>query len=74
MKPYVKRNKNDSRDAEAICEALGRPTMRFVAVKSAEQQATLTVHACVAGQATHHDRQTRYGCFEQDRHRGGLGC
>src|SRR6266436_7716902 len=42
--PYVKRNKNDGRDAEGICEAVGRPTMRFVAVKSVEQQATLAVH------------------------------
>ena len=44
VKAYVKRNKNDSRDAEAICEAVTRPTMRFVPVKSAEQQATLAVH------------------------------
>jgi transposase len=44
VKPYVKRNKNDGRDAEAICEAVGRPTMRFVAVKSVEQQASLAVH------------------------------
>jgi transposase len=44
VKPYVKRNKNDERDAEAICEAVGRPNMRFVAVKSVEQQATLSVH------------------------------
>src|SRR5881397_1160195 len=44
VKPYVKRNKNDGRDAEAICEAVSRPTMRFVAVKSIEQQATLAVH------------------------------
>src|SRR5438105_11328022 len=44
VKPYVKRNKNDGRDAEAICEAVGRPTMRFVAVKSIEQQATLAIH------------------------------
>jgi transposase len=44
VKPYVKRNKNDGRDAEAICEAVGRPTMRFVPVKSVEQQATLSVH------------------------------
>ncbi len=44
VKPYVKRNKNDGRDAEAICEAVGRPTMRFVPVKSVEQQATLAVH------------------------------
>src|SRR5258706_4070075 len=44
VKAYVKRNKNDGRDAEAICEAVGRPNMRFVAVKSVEQQATLSVH------------------------------
>jgi transposase len=44
VKPYVKRNKNDGRDAEAICEAVGRPTMRFVAVKSVEQQAIMAVH------------------------------
>jgi transposase len=45
VKPYVKRNKNDGRDAEAICEAVSRPTMRFVPVKSVEQQATLVVHS-----------------------------
>jgi transposase len=45
VKPYVKRNKNDGRDAEAICEAVGRPTNRFVAVKSVEQQATLAVQS-----------------------------
>ena len=45
VKPYVKRNKNDGRDAEAICEAVGRPTMRFVPVKRVEQQATLAVHS-----------------------------
>ena len=44
VKPYVKRNKNDGRDAEGICEAVGRPTMRFVPVKSEAQQATLAVH------------------------------
>ena len=44
VKPYVKRNKNDGRDAEAICEAVSRPTMRFVPVKSVSQQATLAVH------------------------------
>src|SRR4051794_16416843 len=41
VKPYVKRGKNDRADAEAICEAMSRPTMRFVAVKSAEEQAAL---------------------------------
>jgi transposase len=44
VKPYVKANKNDARDAEAICEALLRPSMRFVPVKSAEQQAVLSLH------------------------------
>lgn len=44
VKPYIKRNKNDDRDAEGICEAVTRPSMRFVAVKSVEQQATLAVH------------------------------
>jgi transposase len=39
VKPYVKRNKTDAADAEAICEAVSRPTMRFVPIKSAEQQA-----------------------------------
>lgn len=39
VKPYVKRGKNDAADAEALCEAMSRPTMRFVAVKTAEQQA-----------------------------------
>jgi transposase len=43
IKPYVKRGKNDKIDAEAICEAMSRPTMRFVPVKSAEQQAALTM-------------------------------
>nr|WP_153439606.1 IS110 family transposase [Sinorhizobium terangae] len=41
VKPYVKRGKNDAADAEALCEAMSRPTMRFVPVKSADQQAVL---------------------------------
>ncbi len=44
VKPYVKRNKNDAADAAAICEAVTRPTMRFVAVKSTEQQSILMLH------------------------------
>jgi transposase len=44
VKPYVKRGKNDAADAEAICEAVTRPTMRFVPVKSAEQQSVLVLH------------------------------
>jgi transposase len=43
-KPYVKRGKNDAADAAAICEAMSRPEMRFVPVKSADQQATLMLH------------------------------
>jgi transposase len=41
VKPYVKRSKNDASDAEALCEAMSRPTMRFVPVKTADQQAAL---------------------------------
>ncbi|GGB58417.1 IS110 family RNA-guided transposase [Blastomonas aquatica] len=44
VKPYVKRGKNDAADAEAICEAVTRPTMRFVGVKSPDQQATIMLH------------------------------
>jgi len=44
VKPYVKRNKNDAADAEAICEAVTRPTMRFVPIKTVEQQSVLMVH------------------------------
>jgi transposase len=44
VKPYVKRQKNDATDAEAICEAVTRPTMRFVPVKSEEQQSILMLH------------------------------
>ncbi len=44
VKPYVKRGKTDASDAEAIAEAVTRPTMRFVAIKSAEQQSVLTLH------------------------------
>ena len=54
VKPFVKRQKNDMADAEAICEAAQRPTMRFVALKSANQQAAavaLAVH--VAGPVQH---------------------
>ena len=44
VKPYVKRQKNDAADAEAICEAVTRPNMRFVPLKSEEQQAVLVLH------------------------------
>ena len=44
VKPFVKTNKNDASDAEAICEALIRPTMRLAPIKSAEQQSVLMLH------------------------------
>ncbi len=44
VKPYVKRGKTDAADAEAICEAVTRPTVRFVVVKTVEQQAVLMLH------------------------------
>ncbi|HEX5579917.1 MAG TPA: IS110 family transposase, partial [Candidatus Limnocylindria bacterium] len=44
VKPYVKTNKHDAADAEAICEAVTRPTMRFVPVKSPEQQSVMMLH------------------------------
>lgn len=44
VKPYVKRGKNDTSDAEAICEAVGRPTMRFVPIKTEDQQSALMLH------------------------------
>lgn len=44
VKPYIKRGKNDAADAEAICEAVTRPTMRFVPIKSTEQQSVLMLH------------------------------
>ena len=44
VKPYVRLNKNDAADAEAICEAVARPTMRFVPIKTVEQQGVLIIH------------------------------
>jgi len=52
VKPYVKSNKNDANDAEAICEAMSRPNMRFVAVKTIEQQDIQAVH-----RVRHHSRR-----------------
>ncbi|GAB7549153.1 IS110 family transposase [Cupriavidus sp. 8B] len=49
VKPYVKTNKNDVADAEAICEAVTRPNMRFVPVKNVEQQAVLALHRARQG-------------------------
>jgi transposase len=44
VKPYVKRGKNDAADAEAICEAVIRPSMRFVPIKTPEQQSVMMLH------------------------------
>jgi transposase len=49
VKPYVKTNKHDMADAEAICEAVSRPNMRFVATKNVEQQAILSIHRARQG-------------------------
>ena len=49
VKPYVKTNKSDRNDAEAICEAVARPNMRFLPVKTGEQQAVLSVHRARQG-------------------------
>lgn len=49
VKPYVKGNKNDAADAEAICEAVGRPTMRFVPIKTVDQQSVLALHRARQG-------------------------
>ena len=49
VKPYVKTNKNDRNDAEAICEAVARPNMRFVPVKTADMQAVLALHRARQG-------------------------
>ncbi len=59
VKPYVKRGKNDAVDAEAICEAVRRPTMRFVEIKTEEQQAILyySPHSRPSRSATHPDRK-----------------
>jgi transposase len=62
VKPYVKSNKNDANDAEAVCEAMSRPSMRFVAVKSIEQQDIQAVHrirAEILGQRTAKANQIR---------------
>jgi transposase len=47
VEPYVKTNKNDRRDAEAICEAVSRPTMRFVAIKTVDQADLQAVHRSI---------------------------
>jgi len=58
VKPFVRTNKNDAADAEAICEAVGRPNMRFVPIKNTEQQALLGMHRARQGFVIEH-RSTR---------------
>ena len=57
VKPYVKTNKNDAADAEAICEAVARPNMRFVPAKNMEQQAMLMLHRAREGFVSHRTAQ-----------------
>lgn len=67
VKPYVKSNKNDTIDAEAIAEAVTRPTMRFVAVKNAEQVDTQALHRArdqMIGSRTRLINQMRAFCLE----------
>jgi transposase len=67
VKSYVKRNKTDAIDAEANCEAVSRPTMRFVPVKSVEQQGLLTLHRSrdlMIGQRTQTSNALRSFCAE----------
>ena len=75
VKAYVKRNKNDAADAEAICEAVRRPTMRFVRIKSAEQQGQLMQHrtrdVLIRQRTQMHQRLA--GASGRARHRGGAG-
>ena len=74
VKAYVKRNKNDAADAEAICEAVRRPTMRFVRIKSAEQQGQLMLHRArdlLMRQRTQVINAS--GAFGRVRHYGGTG-
>lgn len=56
VKPYVKSQKNDATDAEAICEAVARPTMRFAEIKTAEQQGVLVLHRTRALLVRHRTR------------------
>ncbi len=71
VKPYVKGNKNDANDAEAICEAVGRPNMRFVPVKSVESQDILALHR--VSESAHGRSQSVAGVVGRVRDRDGSG-
>ena len=74
VKPYVKRQKNDAADAEAICEAVTRPNMRFVPTKTPEQQSCLmlhrTRHLFIRQQTADHQLDPRASCRVRDRGAG----
>src|SRR5205814_1663999 len=70
VKPYVKRNKTDAADAEAICEAVDRPNMRFVPFKTEAQQAVLALHRVRSLHGDHQryswtDRRIRPRCWQR---------
>ena len=74
VKPYVQRGKSDALDAEAICEAVSRPTMRFATIKTAEQQAVLTLHRARASrQAADHVGESDPRLPRRIRYRGAAG-
>lgn len=75
VKPYVKGNKNDANDAEAICEAVGRPNMRFVPVKSVESPRYAGVAPGAVGEGAHGRGQSVAGFVGRvrDRHGSGFG-
>jgi len=66
----VKTNKNDVADAEAICEAVARPNMRFVAIKNAEQQAVLALHRVRQGFVKARTAQANQECADCSRSLG----
>jgi transposase len=80
VKPYVKSNKNDAADAEALCEAAQRPNIRFVAVKSVEQQDIHRMRSLAVERRTAQINQIRgllleYGIeVAQGRHRAAGRC
>ena len=74
VKAYLKRSKNDANDAAAICEAVTRPSMRFVPIKTKEQQTGLMLHrTAIAGASTHDVEQCHSGAHGRARHYLGQG-
>src|SRR5215469_14204691 len=74
VKPYVQRGKSDALDAEAICEAVSRPTMRFATIKTTEQQAVLTLHRARAPcEAADHVDESDPRLPQRIRDRGASG-